>query len=283
MKIMHLISGGDVGGAKTHVLSLLQGLSRTETVRLVCFLEGPFAQEARDMGIDTLVMTQGNLLMVVAALAKMIQEEGFQIVHCHGSRANLLGTLLKGKVHVPLVTTVHSDYRLDYLGRPFHRLTYGTINTVCVRRIPNHIGVSDAMADLLISRGFDPQTMFAIYNGVDFTPVTPKLNRAQYFESIGLEVGPGDVVFGSRRMKSLEALPLLAFLFQLFRCFPSTLQSMPIMSEASATAISEVEAPTVCPGVSQQKRMPSGPGLKRKRNFVFFRPAPRIAILSEWM
>ena len=41
MKIMHLISGGDVGGAKTHVLSLLQGLGRTETVRLVCFLEGP--------------------------------------------------------------------------------------------------------------------------------------------------------------------------------------------------------------------------------------------------
>ena len=59
------------------------------------------------MGIDTLVMTQGNLLKVVAELARMIQTEGFQIVHCHGSRANLLGTLLKGKVHVPLVTTVH--------------------------------------------------------------------------------------------------------------------------------------------------------------------------------
>ena len=41
MKIMHIISGGDVGGAKTHVLSLLSGLSRTEKVRLVCFLEGP--------------------------------------------------------------------------------------------------------------------------------------------------------------------------------------------------------------------------------------------------
>ena len=35
-----------------------------------------------------------------------------------------------------MVTTVHSDYRLDYLGRPLHRLTYGTINTICVRRIP---------------------------------------------------------------------------------------------------------------------------------------------------
>ena len=196
MKIMHLISGGDVGGAKTHVLSLLQGLGRTETVRLVCFLEGPFAQEAREMGIDTRVLTQGNLFAVVNTLAHMIRDEGFEIVHCHGSRANLLGTLLRRKVSVPMVTTVHSDYRLDYLGRPFHRLTYGTINTICVRRIPYHIGVSDAMADLLISRGFDPQTMFAIYNGVDFTPVTPKLTRAAYFESIGLQAGEEDVVFG---------------------------------------------------------------------------------------
>ena len=196
MKIMHLISGGDVGGAKTHVLTLLQGLGRTEQVRLVCFMEGPFAQEARDMGIDTLILDSGNLFAVVRTLAAMIQEESFQIVHCHGSRANLMGTLLRTKVRVPMVTTVHSDYRLDYLGRPFHRLTYGTINTVCVRRIPYHIGVSDAMADLLISRGFDPETMFAIYNGVDFTPVTPKLDRQAYLRSIGLEAGPEDVIFG---------------------------------------------------------------------------------------
>ena len=240
MKIMHLISGGDVGGAKTHVLSLLQGLSRTETVRLVCFLEGPFAQEARDMGIDTLVMTQGNLLKVVAELARMIQTEGFQIVHCHGSRANLLGTLLKGKVHVPLVTTVHSDYRLDYLGRPFHRLTYGTINTVCVRRIPNHIGVSDAMADLLISRGFDPQTMFAIYNGVDFTPVTPKLNRAQYFESIGLEAGPEDVVFGIAAR--LSAVKDVATLIRGFGRACETVQNIRLVIAGDGEQRQELEA-----------------------------------------
>ncbi len=195
MKIMHLISGGDVGGAKTHVLSLLKGLTQTQDVRLVCFMEGAFAQEAREMGIDTVVMECG-LLSCVSQIARMIEDENFQIVHCHGSRANLTGTLLRRKTHVPMVTTVHSDYRLDYLGRPVHRLTYGTINTFCVRRIPYHIGVSDAMADLLVSRGFDPQTMFAIYNGVDFTPVVPKLSRQEYFRSIGLEAGKQDVVFG---------------------------------------------------------------------------------------
>ena len=196
MKIMHLISGGDVGGAKTHVLSLLRGLTQAEAVLLICFMEGPFAQEAREMGIDTMVFDSGNLFSVVNQLADLIRDRGFEIVHCHGSRANLMGTLLRRKIRIPMVTTVHSDYRLDYLGRTFHRLTYGTINTVCVRRIPYHIGVSDAMADLLVSRGFDPQTMFAIYNGVDFTPVTPKLNRAAYFSSIGLQAGEKDIVFG---------------------------------------------------------------------------------------
>jgi len=196
MKIMHLISGGDVGGAKTHVLSLLHGLTKTEQVLLVCFMEGPFAQEAREMGIQTLVLPSGNIPAVVNQIKQIIVEEGYQIVHCHGSRANLMGTLLRLSVKIPMVTTVHSDYRLDYLGRPFHRLSYGTINTVCVRKIRYHIGVSDAMADLLISRGFDPQTMFAIYNGVDFKPISPNMTRAEYLQSIGLEAGESDVIFG---------------------------------------------------------------------------------------
>ena len=37
MKIIHLISGGDVGGAKTHVLSLLRGLGEAHQVLLVCW------------------------------------------------------------------------------------------------------------------------------------------------------------------------------------------------------------------------------------------------------
>lgn len=195
MKIIHLISGGDVGGAKTHVLSLLGGLKDRQVVRLVCFMEGPFADEARDLGIDTQVLTCG-FMEAQKRLRHMIETEGFEIVHCHGSRANLMGMLLQGKVEIPVVTTVHSDYRLDYLGRTFHRLTYGVINTISIRRIKYHVGVSDSMVDLLTDRGLDPQNMFPIYNGVDFSPITPKLDRAAYLESVGLSVNNGDIVFG---------------------------------------------------------------------------------------
>lgn len=114
MKILHLISGGDVGGAKTHVLSLLEGLGKTQTVRLVCFMDGPFAQEARELGIDTVVMDCG-VAASIRALARMIEDERFEVVHCHGARANMTGAILRRTIHVPIVTTVHSDYRLDYL------------------------------------------------------------------------------------------------------------------------------------------------------------------------
>ncbi len=209
MKVIPLISGGDIGGAKTHVLSLLHGLGKTEQVRLVCFREGEFAEDARKLGIDTCVM-EVSVGAAIGRLTQMIREEGFQIIHCHGARANLTGAILRRKVRVPIVTTVHSDYRLDYLGRPLHRLTYGTINTIALRMFDYHIGVSDAMAQLLISRGFDPQTMFAIYNGIDFTPVTPKLGREEYLRSVGLEVQDDTVVFGiAARLDPVKDMPTL--------------------------------------------------------------------------
>lgn len=196
MKVMHLISGGDSGGAKTHVHMLLQNLSRTIDVTMVCFMEGPFAQEARELGIHTVVLPGHNLLKVRNQLKKMIIEGGYQIIHCHGARGNLMGSLLRKATGLPVVTTVHSDYRLDYLGRPFSRITYGTINTIALRRLDYRIGVSDAMTDLLISRGFDPDKLFTIYNGIDFTPRTPALDREAYWKSVGLKADENSVVVG---------------------------------------------------------------------------------------
>ena len=196
MKVIHLISGGDSGGAKTHVHSLLQNLTRTIDVTMVCFMEGPFAQEARELGIRTVVLPGRNLLRTYRTLKRMIREEGYGIIHCHGARGNMMGALLRRATGLPVVTTVHSDYRLDYLGRPFSRLSYGTINTIALRLLDYRIGVSDAMTDLLISRGFDPDRLFTIYNGLDFTPRTPAMGREEYWRSVGLEADETSVVVG---------------------------------------------------------------------------------------
>ena len=196
MKVIHLISGGDSGGAKTHVLSLLQNLNKTITAQLVCFRDGPFAEEARQMGIPTMIFGGNNVFRTRRKLAAYIKEGGYELIHCHGSRANMIGAMLRRPTGLPVVTTVHSDYRLDYMGRPFSHLTFGTINALALRKLDYRIGVSDAMVDLLISRGFPPDRFYAIYNGIDFTPPAPQGDRLAYLRSLGANVDRDSVVVG---------------------------------------------------------------------------------------
>lgn len=196
MNVIHLISGGDSGGAKTHVLSLLQNLNQQIHAQLVCFREGPFAQEARDMGIPTMICEGNNVLRTRRQLTAYIRQGGYELIHCHGSRANMIGALLRRTTGVPVVTTVHSDYRLDYMGRPLSHLIFGTINAWALHRLDYRIGVSDAMVDLLISRGFPADRFYAIYNGIDFTPAPDQGDRLTYLRQLGADVDEDSVVVG---------------------------------------------------------------------------------------
>ena len=210
MKVIHLISGGDSGGAKTHVLSLLQHLNQTITAQLVCFRDGPFAEEARQMGIPTMICGGNNVFRTRRKLAAYIREGGYEIIHCHGSRANMIGAMLRKVTGLPVVTTVHSDYRLDYMGRPLSHLTFGTINALALRRLDYRIGVSDAMVDLLISRGFPADRFYTIYNGIDFTPPPTQGDRLEYLRSLGADVDENSVVVGiAARMNPVKDMATL--------------------------------------------------------------------------
>jgi len=125
-----------------------------------------------------------------------ISREGFQVIHCHGARANMIGAILRRTTGLPVVTTVHSDYRIDYMGRPLARCTFGVINTWALRLLDYRIGVSDAMVDLLVSRGFPADRFYVIYNGIDFTPAPPQGDRLPYLRSLGADVDEDSVVVG---------------------------------------------------------------------------------------
>ncbi len=210
MKVIHLISGGDTGGAKTHVHMLLQNLGRSIDVTMVCFTDGPFAQEARELGIETVIFPGNNVFRVRRELIKFIRDGGYDLIHCHGARGNMMGALLRGPTGLPVVSTVHSDYRLDYLGRPLAKYTYGAVNTMALRLLDYRIGVSDATTDLLISRGFDPDRLFTIYNGLDFTPRIPRLDREEYLRSLGLSWPEDSVIVGiTARLNPVKDIPTL--------------------------------------------------------------------------
>ncbi len=186
MKIVHIIGGGDVGGAKTHVLSLVSKLSEDNDVVLVSLREGEFSEDARALGIDTRVIKNRNPLKDISDLKKLIATEKFDVVHCHGAKANVIAAAIKRSIKAPVITTVHSDYRLDYMGSILKRLTNGLLNTVALRFLDAYIGVTNAFADLLTERGFDPYKLFTLHNGIDFTDLKPKETRQVYLKKLGI-------------------------------------------------------------------------------------------------
>ncbi|MCL2343526.1 MAG: polysaccharide pyruvyl transferase family protein [Firmicutes bacterium] len=186
MKVLHLISGGDAGGAKTHVHLLLETLSRDIEVRLCCFIRGEFSEEAVALGIPTVDFDGRGFVRTFLALRKMVRTEGYELVHCHGSRANLMGTLLKLFTPAPVLSTVHSDPRLDYLGRPFAKVTYGVLNACALRMLDYRVAVSEAMRRLLISRGFAPNRIFTIHNGVEIEAPLKTVCREEGAVTVGI-------------------------------------------------------------------------------------------------
>ncbi len=222
MNVMHLISGGDVGGAKTHVLTLLQELGKKHNAYLVCFVDGPFAQEAREMGIPTRVLHHKNAIGQCKELLACISKWNIALLHCHGSKANTFACLIRSRCQIPLISTVHSDPRLDYLGRPAANATLGLINRWALRQQDGWVAVSDAMKELLISRGYDGDSIWPIYNGVVFPETIPHLPRQEFLQNLGLPWDERHVIFGiAARISAVKDLPTLV------RAFAIAVQQVP--------------------------------------------------------
>ena len=196
--ILHLIGGGDSGGAKTHVLSILQGLQQQSCrVHLVCFRSGEFATEAEQLGIPMTVLPKMNVVSNLIWLRRYIVENDVGIVHCHGAKGNMFGAMLGGFHGIRVVTTVHSDPSLDYLGRPFASIVFGRINLAALRKISYQICVSDALRELLEREKIGTRKRFVMYNGISFEKADPPVPAKEYLARFGISKTPGMVIFGT--------------------------------------------------------------------------------------
>ncbi len=229
MRIIHVISGGDVGGAKTHVLSLVKGLGAEHEVLLTCFVSGAFSEEAIELGIPTEVFSGMSFPAVRRRLLALIKTRKFDLIHCHGSRANLMGRWLKLSVDIPVITTVHSDPKLDYMGRPGKDLLYGTANRLALRGLDGWVCVSDQLKRLFDGAGFDPHYTFTIANGIDFSTPYTGPSREGFWQEAGFKTAPEDVVFGiAARLTPVKDIPTL------IRAFAKVRESCPYVRLAIA-------------------------------------------------
>ncbi len=196
MKVLHLIGGGDVGGAKIHVLSLAKELGKYINVKIISLRPGEFADDARKMGIDIDVVKTGNIFKDISIVLKKIREEGYDIIHSHGAKGNMFALILKHLTHLPTVTTVHSDYRLDYLFSFWKRYSYGLINTIALRFVDYYVTVSKRFKDMLIERNFNFRNIYTVYNGMDFSKYVKTYPADEFRKKYNLNINENNVIVG---------------------------------------------------------------------------------------
>lgn len=199
MKILHFISGGDTGGAKTHVLTLLENLKKLNIdVELLCIMEGIFTEEARELGIPVTIIPQTKRydLSVNKKILDYINSCGCNLVHCHGARANYISLFIMHSVKVPMITTLHSDYKLDFKDNVRKQMFYTPINSYALRRFDHILCVTQAFKNMLIDRGFKGDRIEVIYNGIDFKPELEYLDKERFYDRLHIKYNPNKKYIG---------------------------------------------------------------------------------------
>ena len=112
------------------------------------------------------VVRSGNIFKDIRTIQNIVFTGEYNILHTHGAKANMIGVFVKKKTGIPVVSTVHSDYRLDYLHSVLKMYTFGLINTIALRLVDYYIAVSLNFKDMLIKRGFAADRIQTVYNGI---------------------------------------------------------------------------------------------------------------------
>jgi len=164
-KILHIIGGGEIGGAEQHVLTLLKGIDRALfNPHLICLTQGPFSALALENKIPTHTFSMRFPLDLspLPGLIRYTRQKGINLVHTHGARANLLGRLGAKWLGIPSVTTVHSSLAHDYLSPWSARMALG-LDRLTLPLTSGIITVSEYLAEEVALRG--GKNLETIYNG----------------------------------------------------------------------------------------------------------------------
>ncbi|MBM7645052.1 glycosyltransferase involved in cell wall biosynthesis [Scopulibacillus daqui] len=169
MKVVHVISGGETGGSRKHLLSLLKCFPKGDAA-LIVFQKGLLYDEAchLDINVQLLEQTSRYDLSVLKKMVNHINEKDYDIIHSHGARANLFTYLIKRKLRAPWVATVHSDPSLDFMHKGLRGKIFSMINKKTFNSIDLIFAVSDHLKNRLIEEGLEKEKIKTVYNGIQF-------------------------------------------------------------------------------------------------------------------
>lgn len=171
-RVLQIVTKADLGGAQVHVLDLLRGFQDDFDMVLATGEEGYCTEQARNLGIECHVLPALvqridpiSDLKALGQSVRLIRQIRPDLVHCHTTKAGLIGRLAAGVARVPAVFTAHTwcfsegtSLAWRALGRPAE-----TVGALFSKKI---IAVSEANRTAAIAKKIAPAGKFiTVHNG----------------------------------------------------------------------------------------------------------------------
>ncbi len=198
IRVLHLITSLDRGGAENHLLALVGHADRPRFEMEVAVLrgEGELVPAFRSAGVRVHLLGAHSRVDLGALhrLVRLLEDGKYDVLHSHLFRADLYGSLAVsrlGPAAPRLVSTRHNDDRF------FLHPLVGIVHYLVSARQDMIIAISDHIARFTIARGVrDPARVRRVYHGLQ-APDTSAQERLRAETRRDLGVPPDAFLVGN--------------------------------------------------------------------------------------
>jgi len=197
MKVLHVITGLDAGGAELQLAMLVQR-TRHDTDVVALYNAGPVADMIRSAGVTVLDlgMTSNTELSALLRLRRIIRAGHYDVVHAHLYRSQIYARPAAQLAGTPVVLTTEHSIGETHIER--RKMTVGVRALYLASELFSDatIAVSDVVRERLVRWGVPASKITVIPNGLDvdrfaFDPGVRERVRAQF------GIAPGTYVIGT--------------------------------------------------------------------------------------
>ncbi|HMH94261.1 MAG TPA: glycosyltransferase [Streptosporangiaceae bacterium] len=197
MKVLHVITGLDVGGAELQLDAVLQH-TRNDADVVTLYNPGPVADKLRGHGVRVrdLGMHRNTELGAMLRLYKIIRAGRYDVVHAHLYRAQVYARPAARLARTPVIVTTEHSIGETHLERRKMTSSVRALYLASELASDATIAVADVVRDRLERWGVPAQKITVIPNGLDFNGLGfDPGNRASVREQFGIH--PDAYVMGT--------------------------------------------------------------------------------------
>jgi len=197
MKVLHVITGLDVGGAELQLDAVLQH-TRHDADVVTLYNPGPVADRLRDHGITVrdLGMARNTELGALPRLYKIIRDGRYDVVHAHLYRAQVYARPAARLARTPVIVTTEHSIGETHIERRKMSASVRALYLASELTSDATIAVADVVRDRLVRWGVPARKITVIPNGLDFAALRfDPAARAAVREQFG--IAPDAYVIGT--------------------------------------------------------------------------------------